>query len=229
MIRSLLLCVVIAALLHLAVLLFGGAVKFLFVKPSAPEAEKLQEVEVVEEKKEEKPQEKKQVEKVAKAEEEPLPDTSVIEAIEQQQAAPALAQVSLADLESALGSGGAGGGGGFNFASGGVIGGTGAPGSDGVDALMGGGGTMSKPRVVSSQQPDFPAAIKRKGGSVALVVWVGADGRVRKVSVESASDPALEQPAIEAVQRWMFEPAIYQGRKVPGKVRQVIRLSPSGT
>jgi TonB family protein len=92
---------------------------------------------------------------------------------------------------------------------------------------MGGGGAMSKPRVVSSQPPDFPAAIKRKGGTVALVVWVGEDGRVRKVSIESASEPALEQPAIEAVQRWTFEPATYQGRKVPGKVRQVIRLAPA--
>jgi protein TonB len=219
----------VAALLHAAVLLFGGAIKFLFVKNTGAAAEEVNEVEIVEDTKEkETPKEVKKVDQVPEPEKDQMPDTTVLEAVEQTQPA-ALSAVSLADLESALGGGAGGAGGaGMNFGSGGVVGGSGAPGSGGdVNSIIGGGaGGVARPRVISSPAPDFPPAIQRKGGSITLMVWVGEDGLVRKTTVESSTESSLEKPAIDAIKRWKFEPATYQGRKVPAKLRQVIRLGP---
>lgn len=230
MIRTLIIAVLVAALLHGGVLLFGGAIKFLFVKQTDTAADEVDEVEIVEETKEkETPEEVKKADQIPEPAPEQMPDTTVLEALEQTPQTPALSAVSLADLESALSGLGAGSGGaGANFGSGGFIGGTGGPGSGGdINEIIGGGaGAVTKPRVVSSPAPDFPGALQRKGGSVALMVWVGDDGRVMKVAVESSSEPSFEKPAIDAVRRWTFEPAMSQGRKVPAKLRQVIRISP---
>lgn len=220
----------LAALIHLAVLLFGGAIKFLFVKHVDSKTAEVKEVEIVEETKEkETPKEVKKVDAVPEPEKDQMPDTTVLEAAEQTTQPAALSAVSLADLESALGGGAGGaGGGGMNFGSGGVVGGTGAPGSGGdVNSIIGGGaGGVAKPRLISSTPPEFPAAVQRKGGSITLMVLVGEDGAVRKATVESTTEPSLEKPAIDAIKRWKFEPASYQGRKVPAKIRQVIRLGP---
>jgi protein TonB len=218
----------LAAMLHAGVLLFGGAIKFLFVKHTGPTAEEIKEVEIVEETKEkETPKEVKKVEEMPEPEKDQMPDTTVLEAVEQNTQPAALSAVSLADLESALGGGGGGAGGaGMNFGSGGVVGGTGAPGSGGdINSIIGGGaGGVAKPRVISSPAPEFPPAAQRKGGSITLVVLVGEDGVVRKTTVESSTEPSLEKPAMDAIKRWKFEPATFQGRKVPAKIRQVIRL-----
>jgi protein TonB len=220
----------LAAFLHAAVLLFGGAIKFLFVKHTDAAAGEVNEVEIVEETKEkETPKEVKKVEAVPEPEKDQMPDTTILEAAEQTTQPAALSAVSLADLESALGGGGGGAGGaGMNFGSGGIVGGTGAPGSGGdVNSIIGGGaGGVAKPRVVSSPAPDFPPSLQRKGGSITLMVLVGEDGLVRKTTVESSTEPALEKPAIDAIKRWKFEPATFQGRKVPAKIRQIIRLGP---
>jgi TonB family protein len=230
MIRSLSITIVVAGLLHLAVLLFGGAIKFLFVKDSGHAKEETAEVEIVEETKEkETPKDVKKVDQVPETPPEQMPDTTVLEAMDQTPPTPALAAFSLADLESALGGGGGGGGSSMGFGSG-VIGGTGAPGAGGdISAIVGGGGGMTKPRLISSPAPDFPAALQRKGGAITLMVWVGDNGRVVKATVEECSEPSLEKPAIDAVKRWVFEPANYQGKKVPSKLRQVIRLGAGKT
>lgn len=223
---AILAAIFLAAGVHGGVLLFGGAIKFLFVKHTDSAAEEVKEVEIVEATKEkEQPKEVKKVDAVQEPEKDQMPDTTVLEAVEQTQPA-ALSAMSLADLESSLGGGSAGGGGaGTGFGSG-VIGGTGAPGSGGdVNSIIGGGaGAVAKPRVISSPAPDFPPAIQRKGGSITIMLLVDEDGAVRKTSVESSTEPALEKPAMDALKRWKFEPATYQGRKVPAKIRQVIRL-----
>lgn len=220
--------ILLAAFFHAAVLLFGGAIKFLFIKPSEAAKEEVAEVDIVTEtNKKEEPKEVKKVDAVPEPEKDQMPDTTVLEAVEQTTQPAALSAVSLADLESALGGGSGGAGGaGMNFGSGGIVGGTGAPGSGGdVNSIIGGGaGGVVKPRVISSPSPDFPPAVQRKGGSITLMVLVGEDGLVRKTTVESSTEPALEKPAIDAIKRWKFEPATFQGRKVPAKIRQIIRL-----
>ena len=233
MIRAFLIALVIATIIHAGVLLFGGVFKFLLVKKEGVQKEEVREVEIVEEetKKPEK-QEEREVKKVENVQEVPpdqMPDSTVLEELDQP-AAPALAAVSLADLESALGGAGGGGdfGSGMSFSSGGVIGGTGAPGSGGDgDGGIGGGANDTKPRVLSSTKPQFPPALQKKGGSVTLIVFVGPDGRVTNAQVESATDPGMERPALDAVRAWTFEPATRGGRKVPSKIKLPIRLSPA--
>jgi TonB family protein len=227
MIRALIVALFLAVLVHAAILLFGGVFKFLLINKSVAPEEEIQNVEIVEESKTEEPekQEVKKVEKIEEPPEEQMPDTTVLEELQKPQQAPALAPTSLADLESALsGIGGDSGfGSGANFASGGVIGGSGAPGSAAsVEEMIGGG--AGKPRPISSPKPKLPAALRKTGGSITVVVWVGDDGRVKNVEVEKSTEAALEKPTIDAVRRWTFTPATRDGKKVPAKIRQTIQF-----
>lgn len=232
MIRAFLIALFLAAFIHGAVLLFGGVFKFLLVKKEDMKEEDVRQVEIVEEskKEDEKPEEKetKKVDRVEETPEDQMPDTTVLEQAQQQK--PALTASSLSDLESALSgiSGGGDFGGGASFASGGVIGGTGKPGSGGdIDAIMGGGGgDGGKPRLLSSPKPNFPVAAIKKGGAITLLIHVGADGKVMNVAVDQATDASLEKPALDAVRKWTFTPATRGGKKVPAKVKQTIQLSP---
>ncbi|HRQ48425.1 MAG TPA: energy transducer TonB [Rhodocyclaceae bacterium] len=58
--------------------------------------------------------------------------------------------------------------------------------------------------------PAYPSASRRRGeeGKVVLRVQVTADGRPDRVEIVQASGhPRLDRAALEAVQRWRFEPA----------------------
>jgi len=234
--RFLGIAIFLAVFAHAAVMLFGGLI---LNAMKQKQTARIAEVEILqEEKKEEKPKENerdvKKVEKVEDTPEDQMPDTTVLEEMDTASAAPALDAVSLADLESAL----SGGGGasdfarGVGFGSGGVIGGTGAPGGGGGLGGADGGssGAMDqKPRLISSVNPEFPAALRKRGGSIVLLLFVNEQGRVSRVSVEKTSDPALEAPATEAARRWVFEPGTRGGKKAPFKTRQTIRLEAANT
>jgi protein TonB len=53
----------------------------------------------------------------------------------------------------------------------------------------------------------------RVEGKVMLLIAVKSNGSVGEVKVQSGN-PALAQAAVEAVKRWKFEPAIYDGRPI---------------
>ncbi|MDX6766814.1 MAG: energy transducer TonB [Candidatus Methylacidiphilales bacterium] len=223
--------VIAAVALHLAVLLFGG----LLFNKSDEKKKDVKEVEIVaqEEDKEKKPEKKeiKKEEPPPEEKEEAPPDNSINQEIEQlNNPAPALAAISLSDLESALG--GSGGmdsfGSGTSFASGGVIGGTGGPGgrSD-MEEMLGSSDSVEPPQVVSTVEPVVPPSIRKTGGSVKALLFINDRGRVDKVVIEKASDSLLEGPVKDALMKWVFEPAKRDGKKSATKVAQSIRIPPS--
>ena len=88
-------------------------------------------------------------------------------------------------------------------------------------ASAGAGGSGASPiRPRSNPKPAYPEEAKREHqqGRVLLEVQVGADGRASSVSVKRSSGfPILDNAALQAVQRWTFEPARIGGLPVAGR------------
>ena len=187
-----------------------------------------QELDISNLKKPETEQPKEEVEQ----EKEPPPPAPIMEnvniAAPAMDDAPALSPMSLSDLESALAPGGGGGmfGGGGGFQSGRI----GGKGGGGLGADMDQAFSMAdldqKPRVVYQPAPVYPAALRSRkiDGIVTVIFVVDANGRVANAKVEKSSDPAFDKPALDAVRKWKFEPAMKEGRKVSAKMRAPIRF-----
>jgi TonB family protein len=52
-------------------------------------------------------------------------------------------------------------------------------------------------------------------GDIELRLWVGEDGQIRDMRLESYPDPAVAQTAFDAVRQWTFHPLMVEGRAVP--------------
>ena len=103
------------------------------------------------------------------------------------------------------------GGGGARVGTGG-----GASGSTGA-GRGGGGGVSARPIGGYQVKPRYPESARRQGveGTVLLKIRITEQGSVEDVQVErSAGHPDLDQSAMEAVQRWRFEPARRSGEPV---------------
>jgi len=227
--------VMFAVFLHGGVLLFGG---ILFPKATAHQGI-LHEVDLlsdedIAEKTEEKVEEK--VEEL-KEETEEAPDAEeIIRSMEMPtpNAAPELDAASLSAIEAAL-SGLASAAGDFsmgaNLTGGGVIGGTGKPGS--VGSAMDGAFNMNeidqKPRPVFQAAPAFPAAMRGKKfeGIVTIIFIVDPSGKVSDPRVQKSNHAAFEKPALDAIRKWKFEPGIKGGQRVACHSRVDIRFPAS--
>jgi TonB family protein len=228
-------------LFHAAILLFGG---LLF--PSAKDVHaRVAEVEVVgpDEPEKEKPKDEATAEKTpedaVEANAEDVPDLAQVLkelAAPPTLGAPALDAVSLDALSNALsGAGGSdefGLGGSTSFASGGVIGGTGKPGSaleSGANQAFDLSEIDQPPREILKTAPTYPAEMRSKKaeGLVTLIFIVNDLGRVTDPRVVSSTNPAFEKPALQAVRQWKFEPAVRGGKRVPCRMRVPIRFYPS--
>lgn len=102
----------------------------------------------------------------------------------------------------AVGQTGTGGGGGLGTASG--------PGTGG-----GHGEAVTGPSLVEGPRPAYPRSSVRaeEEGTVVCRIHVAADGRVTSVDVvESSGHERLDRAAIEAIERWRFEPKRVDGR-----------------
>jgi len=66
------------------------------------------------------------------------------------------------------------------------------------------------PKEKFAPEPDYP---KGGSGSEKLVVQaiIGTDGRPRAARIVKASGDAFDQSALNAIQRWVFEPAKCEG------------------
>ncbi len=77
-----------------------------------------------------------------------------------------------------------------------------------------------RPRPRFLPQPEYPEIFPRPEGTVELALLVGKDGRVKRVRmIRSSGTEALDQAALEAVRRWVFEPARRGQEKVEAWVR----------
>lgn len=84
------------------------------------------------------------------------------------------------------------------------------------------GGDEVKPRPVSTVQPRIPTTAKKQGlrGTVKVQFTVDAQGRVQNPSIISTPNPALNEPTLNAIKQWRFEPGTRGGKRVPFKMMQ---------
>jgi protein TonB len=249
--RSWILGLLAAVGVHLLILLFGGI--FFLGSGEQKATTTVSDVDVLtaderdpDEKKDEKRKaeeelEKRKADEVDTAQDAP-PDMRQLVALEEDMTAlaaatPKLEALSLAALESAMGpaAGGEGDfGGAFSLASGGRIGGAAAAGgAEEVakeDLVFSLSELDQQPRPVFQTAPVYPAELRQQKieGTVYIVAVIDASGKVLQPKVERSTHVAFDAPALEAVRRWKFEPAVRSGQKVPAKLRLPIRFTMSG-
>lgn len=74
------------------------------------------------------------------------------------------------------------------------------------------------PVVVKEVKPPYPDLPREAGveGLVIVHALVGTNGRVMRVELDDKrSIPMLDQAALEAAKRWVFTPAIWNGKPIP--------------
>lgn len=82
-------------------------------------------------------------------------------------------------------------------------------------------GATRAPRVVSSEEPDYPDVARLNGwrGTVKLRVLVSEQGVVEDVKVIASSGYSqLDQAALTSMRSWQFSPALKEGRLVAASV-----------
>ena len=242
--KSWILGLLAAGVLHLAVLLFGGI--FFLGDDDASQAKGVEEVDILaadapDEKKDvEQELEKREADEV-QAEPEKPPDMQQLVELEQQQpatladATPGLDALSLEALESALGGAAFDGdfGSSLSLASGGRIGGAAAAGAgveQAPDAVFDITEIDQQARPLFQSAPVYPLELRRRKveGTVLVQFIVDAKGHVVSPTIESATHPEFERPALDAVRQWKFEPAVRSGQKVSSKMRVPIRFTTAG-
>lgn len=123
-------------------------------------------------------------------------------------------------------SNGTGSGGGIGSGSGGGVGsgrgpgvGPGWGGGIGGGAYRVGGGVLA-PRALYAPDPEFSEEARKAKYQGTVVLWliVGPDGRTHDIRVQRSLGMGLDEKAIEAVQRWRFEPARKDGVAVAVEV-----------
>ena len=95
------------------------------------------------------------------------------------------------------------------------------------DVVMTEDAVDSPPRASHRVPASYPARARSRAinGYVTLTMVVNADGSVRDVEVlESSPAGMFDQAAKEAVSRWRFEPAMYEGQPVATRARQTVRF-----
>jgi protein TonB len=226
--------IVFAILLHAGFLLFGGV---LFVGAEASQG-RMQEVELLDdddvEKEEEKLEEKPPEELETEAEDAPDAE-EMLRNLDQTpvNTAPELEAMSLNQLEAAL-SGQAGSGDfaeALNFGSGGVIGGKGKAGGldDSLEKAFSIDEIDQKPRATFQAAASYPSEMRGKKyeGVVSVLFVVDSSGKVTNPRVDKSNHAAFEKPALDAVKKWKFEPAVKGGERVACKMRVSVRFPPS--
>jgi periplasmic protein TonB len=91
----------------------------------------------------------------------------------------------------------------------------------------GGGGSFPRPLGGYQQLPRYPDSARRQGisGTTTLLFEVLENGRVGEVRVEqSGGHPDLDQAAVEAIQKWRFEPARRGAQPVAVWLRMPVRF-----
>ena len=72
------------------------------------------------------------------------------------------------------------------------------------------------PEVVMTSVPVYPELAQRINleGSVTINVMVDKEGKVKKALLMKSTDDLFTQPALEAAKKWIFTPAIMNGKPV---------------
>jgi protein TonB len=94
--------------------------------------------------------------------------------------------------------------------------------SDETVVPLGPGVTPS--RVVRQVQPEHPAKGFRISGTVLISLVVSSTGAPKDVRIARSLEKDIDQSAVDAVQKWQFEPARKDGQPVATKVTVEIRF-----
>lgn len=86
-----------------------------------------------------------------------------------------------------------------------------------------------KPRPTYQPPPQYPSTLRRQqiSGEVKIELVVDARGRVLNPRIVSSTNRAFEDPALDAVKQWRFEPGKRGGEPVPFKMLVPIRFAAS--
>jgi protein TonB len=106
--------------------------------------------------------------------------------------------------------------------------GTASEGHGKATSASAGGSGASPIRARSNPKPPYPPEAERlhQQGRVILEVQVSSGGRATSVSVKRSSGfPMLDNAAVQAVQRWTFEPARVAGLPVAGRADVPVNFS----
>ncbi len=83
------------------------------------------------------------------------------------------------------------------------------------------------PVPVRTVAPDVPPSFSRAGvpGLVTVSFTVDDKGNVTDEKVVKSSNPELEEPALKAIRKWRFKPAVRDGNPVATHVAMPIKFS----
>lgn len=76
------------------------------------------------------------------------------------------------------------------------------------------------PVPVRTPPPQYPSELKREGvaGIVTVAIVVDEKGAVASASINKSTNPAFDEPSLEAVKKWKFKPATKGNQAIPSKV-----------
>ena len=83
------------------------------------------------------------------------------------------------------------------------------------------------PVLMKAEQPSYTKFAKEAGieGTVNLEILVGENGKVKSVILIKSLESGLDKNAIEAAQKFIFQPAESNGKPIECLIRQAIRFS----
>jgi TonB family protein len=75
------------------------------------------------------------------------------------------------------------------------------------------------PKVLQKVNPEFPEEAKKAGktGMVVAEILITETGAVEEVKILKSADKVFEQPVIDAVKQWKYEPPMKNGKAVRGR------------
>jgi TonB family protein len=83
---------------------------------------------------------------------------------------------------------------------------------------------MVMPKPIRRFDPEYPLILRSNGlrGEVLTEFVVSDKGAVTEAKVVRSTDPAFDEPALEAIRRWKFEPGTQNGKPVHTRMQQPI-------
>jgi TonB family protein len=83
------------------------------------------------------------------------------------------------------------------------------------------------PYPVTKENPEFPNDLVARNLGKLVVVYgeINVKGKVENTRIVHSPNPLLNRPALDALKKWEFRPAVSNGRPVPVKILVGIPLS----
>jgi TonB family protein len=79
------------------------------------------------------------------------------------------------------------------------------------------GGSVKPPKVIKTPEPDYADAVKQAHtqGTVRVLMIVNQEGRPTTLYLLQSAGQHLDSEAVKAIQKWQFQPSLFQGTPIP--------------